>query len=323
MSLAAATRALFGVSIHDKPRFSRGERQIKQSNCLWKDDMNLKDLLDREFPTSQLGDHLSGRFKERLVSLRNLVRHADVDIVWTKHLPDHLLLSYAETKKTLSVFDLPSLIEISYEACERVDEREANTHQLTYYYGDRLVGGLMFSAEFMLETLQTYRLLVPHRDFKWARRTFLSSARGSRLQYLAPWKKAHQQASDQRLAEISSFWHHEEDAGTRLTTYSQMFKRFPHWGLRIQNLMEEAEDPTPMTWSGRWAERRKGPRHAFWVTVIAFVVASLFGTIAMALGIVQFWVAWCDWDGAKAKICNPRGENKTDEGLRSDVFIAP
>ncbi|KAK1964886.1 hypothetical protein LY78DRAFT_542892, partial [Colletotrichum sublineola] len=235
----------------------------------WKEDMNIQDLLNREFPTGHPGDHLSGRFKERLISLRNLVRHADIDIVWTKHLPDHLLLSYGEANKTLSIFDLPSLIEISYEACEKVGE------------------GLMFSAEFMLETLQTYRLLVPHRDFKWARRTFLSSVPGSGTQRLTPWKKAHQQASDPRLTEIFSFWHHDADVGTRLTTYSQMFKRYPHWGLRIQSLMEEAEDPTPMTWIGRWAERRKGPRHAFWVTVVAFVVASLFGTIAMALGIVQ------------------------------------
>lgn len=177
----------------------------------------------------------------------------------------------------------------------------------------------MFSSEFMLETLQTYRLLVPYRDIKWARRRFLSTPNNARMNWFTPWTTAHQQASDPRLTEIFSFWHHEADVGSRLTTYSQMFKRYPHWGLRIQSLMEEAEDPTPITWTGRWAERRKGPRHAFWVTIIAFVVASLFGTVAMVLGIAQFWVAWCDWNGGKAALCNPRGATVPDGSQPTDV----
>lgn len=115
-TLALATRAIFGISVYDKPDFRDGDAQIKQTNCLWTKEMTLRQLLDREFPKSVSNEQLSGRFKERLVSLRSLVQHADIEIVWTKHLPDHLLLSYNKHNKTLSVFDLPSLIEVSYEA---------------------------------------------------------------------------------------------------------------------------------------------------------------------------------------------------------------
>lgn len=157
----------------------------------------------------------------------------------------------------------------------------------------------------MLETLQTYHLLIPHRDTKWVRKNFLSSQ--------LPWYRTlrfttrkYPKATDRRITEAFRLLNRVAGVDSRLTTYSQMFKRFPHWGLRIQSLLEEAEDPTPMSWTGRWAERRKGPRHSFWVTVIAFVAASVFGIVATAIAIVQLWVAWCDWQDDASLLCKPQ-----------------
>ncbi|KAF6782824.1 hypothetical protein CSOJ01_15963 [Colletotrichum sojae] len=117
-SIAGAARAVFGISVYHRSRYEEGERQVGQSSCLWEDDMSLKALLEREFPINRRVDQLSGRFKERLVSLRNLSQHADIKIVWTNHLPDHLLLTYNEKSKVLALFGLPSMIDISYDACQ-------------------------------------------------------------------------------------------------------------------------------------------------------------------------------------------------------------
>ncbi|KAK3390165.1 hypothetical protein B0H63DRAFT_507561 [Podospora didyma] len=300
-SLAAACRALFGISIHHAPQFAEGEVQIKQTQCLWREDATIQALLEREFPTSEASEQLSGRFRERLISLRSLVRHADITVVWTHHLPDHLLLSYGETRKTLAVFELPSMIEVSYEACKDVTINDANKNTCHGRKGDTF----SFSREFMLETLQTYRLLIPNADSEWAGRTFIRSGKPfwSWIRFPFSNQKKHQQTKDRRLTATFNLGYQ-----SRLTTHSQMFKQYPHWGLRLQTLMAEAEDPMPLSATGRWAERRKGPRHSFWVTVVAFVVASIFGIVATALAVVQFWVAWCDWQkDTSPPQCNPRG----------------
>lgn len=132
-SIAMATKAIFGISVHDKPYFRDGDAQIKQTNCLWTKEMTLEQLLDREFPKSIPNEQLSGRFKERLVSLRSLVQHADIKIAWTKHFPDHLLLSYNKYNKTLSLFDLPSLIEVTYEASVHYEANNGNNQRVNDY----------------------------------------------------------------------------------------------------------------------------------------------------------------------------------------------
>jgi hypothetical protein len=161
----------------------------------------------------------------------------------------------------------------------------------------------------MLETLLTYRLLIPSRDSGWADRNLVSRTTKSAW----PWwpltgTKKHSTTPDARLTANFDFWYSQSTLNTRLTTYAEMFQRFPHWGLRLQSLMEEAEDPTPMSWAGRWAERRKGPRHAFWVTVVGFVVATIFAVVATALSVAQFWVGWCTWQqNGNPPLCNPLG----------------
>jgi hypothetical protein len=98
-----------------------------------------------------------------------------------------------------------------------------------------------------------------------------------------------------------------------LTTRTELFKRFPHWGVRLHILLEEAADPSPITRLGRWSERRKGPRHAFWVTVAAFLLAVVLGLLALGLAVMQFWVGLCDWQGdSTGKSCGLRSKNKAE-----------
>lgn len=99
--------------------------------------------------------------------------------------------------------------------------------------------------------------------------------------------------------------HHGQTIYTRpLTTRRELFERYPHWAVRLHILYTEAEDPTPVSWFGRWAERRRAARHTFWLTFLAFVAAALFGILASILAVIQVWISYCQWKGDGARFCS-------------------
>jgi hypothetical protein len=124
---------------------------------------------------------------------------------------------------------------------------------------------------------------------------------------------------DKRLAAPFKSHHGETLHDRPLTTRRELFARYPHWALRLHILYAEAEDPTPVSWFGKWAERRKAARHTFWLTFIGFMVAILFGIVASIFAALQIWLSYCQWQGENvsavcrtpAKLTTPAADQTT------------
>lgn len=144
----------------------------------------------------------------------------------------------------------------------------------------------------------TITLVFPPKDRLW-----LESILKPRRNMLKFWTRTSERsraaARDRRLlapfdVHLKGTEEYEKYQRPILST-ADLFEVYPHWALRLQSMYEEAEDPTPSSEVGRWAERRKGPRHAYWVTVAAFALAILFGIAGTLLSALQLWVAYCQW----------------------------
>lgn len=113
---------------------------------------------------------------------------------------------------------------------------------------------------------------------------------------------------DQRLCRPFDVYFKEENEYEKferpILNVADLFEVYPHWAVRLQLIHEEAEDPTPGSAVGRWADRKKGPRHAYWVTVAAFALAIIFGISGTVLSTLQLWVSYCQWqDPAGGSAC--------------------
>ncbi len=151
----------------------------------------------------------------------------------------------------------------------------------------------------------TYRLLFPPRDREWLKGMIQTSQ--SFTPSLSPdrQRREYSRPCDKRLPypaimELPSMQQHFRRP---IKSSSELFRRYPHWATRLHILFEEAEDPTPVSALDRWAERRKAPRHSFWVAAAAFAVGIFFGLVTTALGVIQIWISYCAWRPAGTAIC--------------------
>jgi hypothetical protein len=143
------------------------------------------------------------------------------------------------------------------------------------------------------------QILFPVQDRKWLGELIKKSQRERR--WFA--RKVEKPRLDIRLTASFDFWHEPNFDLRRLTSRRELFSRFQYWAVRLNAIYEEAEDPTPTTRIGRWAERRKAARHTFWLTVLGFTVAIFFGIAATVLAAVQVWIGYCDWKGQISAAC--------------------
>lgn len=81
----------------------------------WGESQSLTSFLNETFPKHAYDDEPHTPFMVSRLRARYLEDHADVQLEWTHHLPDHLMLNIGSQTKTLRVFDLVSLLEITYE----------------------------------------------------------------------------------------------------------------------------------------------------------------------------------------------------------------
>lgn len=136
----------------------------------------------------------------------------------------------------------------------------------------------------------TYPLLFPPKDRQWLKSQIKSHRKWSGWGWptLTTELDARLAAPfDNTLAAVNYY--------QPLTNSEELYKRYPHWASRLQALYEEAEEPTPSSAIGRWAERRRAARHTYWVTVGAFALAILFGIMSTIVGVLQLWVSYCQW----------------------------
>ncbi|KAK6356847.1 hypothetical protein TWF718_001187 [Orbilia javanica] len=70
--------------------------------------------------------------------------------------------------------------------------------------------------------------------------------------------------------------------------------RYVYFGARLADIYDELENPTPRGLVSRWA-KRKGAGHANIATIVAVVIALIFGLVTLGLGGFQAWISWQQW----------------------------
>lgn len=147
----------------------------------------------------------------------------------------------------------------------------------------------------------TYTIIFPPADREWLTQTYLKP----RLAW-SRWKTG-TTSRDERLAAPFDAKIRTERYRKKPTNSLELYKQYPHWADRLQAMYLEAEDPSPVSGLGKWAERRRGPRHTYWVTVVAFGLAIFFGITSTVVGAMQLWVAYCQWQVSGDRFgCGPR-----------------
>ena len=146
----------------------------------------------------------------------------------------------------------------------------------------------------------TYRLLFPSRDHLRLRKMIKE-----RTHYRG--YRPNDCPGDQELIMAYALKRNEQRF-ENVHNSVQLATIYPHWGLRLQLICEEAANPTPVTALSLWIDRRKSPGDTFWITAVAFSVAILFGIVSTVVGIIQIWIAYCDWRGGGRGMCWTGGE---------------
>lgn len=190
------------------------------------------------------------------------------------------------------VFDCVTLLEAAYIASnEHLDTKHKKRTD------DSTLRDYGYDAEFVLETLMTYKLLFPLRDIAWLRGLIKKGAGRSPNNGNYPTDKRLTSPASMDVPSSHQYY------GRPIKNSQELFRRYPHWAVRLQVVFEEADDPTPTSQAGMWAERHKASRHSFWITFVAFAVAIAFGIISTCLGVVQIWISYCAWRSAESGVC--------------------
>ncbi|KAF2422971.1 hypothetical protein EJ08DRAFT_725129 [Tothia fuscella] len=263
--LCLAARLMLSINLEREKNTNTNQQQ--QSLCpIWKDDMSIVELVQRQIPqySTEYTEGFSA-IKTRKLRARYLENHAGLKIIYTRRFQDHLKLVIGENKKTLHVFELAGFLDVSYEA---LSDLPVDTN-----LEDSLKRGC-YNPALLRETIMTIQILFPLSDKQWIE------------------KRLDKKSVDKRLAGPFNLRFDPNFDNRPLTNTRELYLRFPHWAVRLHMIYEEAEDPTPMNWMGRWAERRKASRHVFWLTFVAFLVAITFGITATVLGCLQVWISW-------------------------------
>lgn len=124
-SLATAVELMFGMSLA-----LNDSAVARHSITVWEESKSVKDIIQSVFPRIGSVGVSDERQWSRTVTpiqrhklrARYLKEHADVELEWTKHLPDHMDLD----GKVLQIFELPSLLEAAHRV---VDGRAVGLEQ--------------------------------------------------------------------------------------------------------------------------------------------------------------------------------------------------
>ncbi|KAI9755414.1 MAG: hypothetical protein M1815_005049 [Lichina confinis] len=242
---------------------------------MWKQTESLDALVDRLFPMQQVDpSETASTIRALKLRARYLREKVGFWIEWTSHLPDHLYLEITDDRKTLILFGQVGYLQMHLQVLMSGDERISTAEGLA-------LGCLPPSV--VSETLRTLQLLFPENNEKC--KAFLA-------------KEIAMNNLDHCLSDSLHFYQgFHDDAGTAALPEDthELFEQFPHWGKRLQRILREVEDPTPMAWHEKWSDRRKSPRFTYWAAVIALSVALLFGIAATVLGALQVYISYCSW----------------------------
>ena len=127
----------------------------------------------------------------------------------------------------------------------------------------------LFPRALISETLQTLALLFPQNESQ-TRKWLHSQARSSVITPVDP------------------------DVGKcgNLRTSDRRFEAFAFWHDRLVVLKQAFDESRPWTLSQWWYDRRDGNRwYTFWIAVMVFIAAMIFGVIQCVEGALQVYIS--------------------------------
>ncbi|EXK38304.1 hypothetical protein FOMG_08713 [Fusarium oxysporum f. sp. melonis 26406] len=110
-TIVATVRVMLAVNINLDPRTVF----LATPGLKWGESQSLTSFIKETFPKHAYNEEPHTPFMASRLRARYLEDHADVQLEWTHHLADHLMLNIGSQTKTLRVFDLVSLLEMTYE----------------------------------------------------------------------------------------------------------------------------------------------------------------------------------------------------------------
>lgn len=83
----------------------------RSTRVTWADSQSLQDVFEATFPRREPLNATQSQIKGKKLCARYLTEHAGIELVWTRHLPDHLDLN--SDGKKLYIFELVSLLDVA------------------------------------------------------------------------------------------------------------------------------------------------------------------------------------------------------------------
>lgn len=205
-------------------------------------------------PLVQLGH--DGVKLSRNFNARNLDKIANVKIVPTTNLLDHLRLTDDDTK--VYVFHHAAFLKIQPEKSVKICRQVATRTD---------IASSPLPKDVINETLRTLALLFPENDApsrRWCR----------------------------RLPDFRSMDPQVLFCGY-LKTDNRQIEKFVHWHDRLVVLKQVFDEATPRTLSQWWHDRRNGVQWwTFWVAIVVLSLTLMFGFIQCITGIMQVYAAF-------------------------------
>lgn len=113
-AIARAVRIMLGIDTA-----ATSSEIIGNSMVIWDDTKSMRNIVGQSLPglrrSSTDTTSAATPFDKKKLRARHLRDYAKIEVVWTKHLPDHLELD----GKTLRIFQLASLLEMSTSIVDR------------------------------------------------------------------------------------------------------------------------------------------------------------------------------------------------------------
>ncbi|XXH00872.1 hypothetical protein Hte_007223 [Hypoxylon texense] len=195
------------------------------------------------------------------ITAKRLKKLAKLKIIPTNDLRNHLLLD--ERDGTVAIYHYTSVLKQHLQAFQD-DGTKASSNQVA---GQKV----SLPKELIVETLNTLKYVIfpVEPDSQSILRSLV----------------AREKFDPDNCRLDASAW--QPAAGDNV--------RYEYWGARLLRLYDELENPTPRGFLENWLERKSGARYVMLVTLAGVVIAILLGILGLAVGILQVWISWQQW----------------------------
>ncbi|KAI9155688.1 hypothetical protein HJFPF1_08277 [Paramyrothecium foliicola] len=266
-SLAARIITMVNSSVENQ---SDGLLESGALPVTWQSDTSFSDFIQAAFPAHDEDDHQQDNPRQQLVPARHaewaeltakrLKRVAGLDLIPTDNLQNHLRLDLKY--KTVEIYHYTSVLKEHLVVSLKDNRHNEVARGITE-------GNI--PRDLALETLVTLKeILFP-----------LDSESQSMLRSFVSKK-----GLDPDCVRVDSRPYRRTDENAIPLRY---------WNLRLADLYDQIEHPTPSGFFERWMERRSGARYVMMATLGGVLIAVVLGALSLAVGIFQAWVAYQQW----------------------------